>query len=250
MPLAGKWRVGRPRRIDALLQGVEENRRKIVEQQELLNAAVRKTNRLQKDWIDVFPGGGDLADSHVQSGIVQRYMALGVLMREMLWDYEVSALLDRDHDPPEECAVILLGFACLGNAEELRYTLDQSHRHRLFPAALFAHYGLYEKIRQQWTGYPATPLLSRRDLARVIGVTYPKLQGDMKAGRWNPDGDYPRHTRLRRWRNRDFAVHGWALRQIRDKFPEKLWSKLLTPATEVSHQKLKVSQKPTKRRKS
>jgi hypothetical protein len=218
----------RRRRIDELVEDAETNRKKLAAQADELNAIARRSGHFRGLWLHVYPENGDLADEGVRSGIENRLIELVPFMREFLWDYLAAEFWSKTAlEPPQECAMLLLGHACVGKVADLRYCLNRA-RLLFFPGVVIAHGQLFTDIRGEAAnfGLPPTPPLSRKDLAKAIGASYAKLQGDMRAKRWIFDVDLPKHTRLRRWRHRDEREHAKTLAQIREKFPEKVWPKL------------------------
>jgi hypothetical protein len=178
-------------------------------------------------WMNVYPQARQLTDE-VAVEVTRRYMALAEPIRQRLWDFQIAEWLSRsDLHHAQEVAVRLLALACVGDDAELKASLLLAKSIVLriikFHCGLFEHFGRYAAT----SGLPYTPALSREELARCLGITYPKLQGDMRAGRWQPHpDDTVKYQRRRRWRHSDCEQHGAALKRIREKFPEKLWPNL------------------------
>jgi hypothetical protein len=186
----------------------------------------RAQAKLFEAWHSVFESPVRLKAPDL-SPVVDRYMALGVLLRERFLDFWIAGWLHRKNlGDEQEAALLLLAYASANRAAEVGRALKASLK--FIREVAREHNGWSEEAGEQ-TGLPPTPPMSRRTLVAALGggCSYDKFNGDYKAKRWQPVGeDAVKYKRAKRWHHRDPEVQSDALSKIRDKFPEKLWSGL------------------------
>jgi len=191
----------------------------------------KNEKRLRDAWKAIYPGSED--HRHVKAsdipGIAQRMMGIVGELREHFWDFRIA---ERTWQPPPnhhyELAAVFLAHACAGDETGLRVALRECEAilHHIADAHDELHSTFWSEARKDADGLPATPPISKSNLARALGDSYDKVHGDDRAGRWAPLERATRHQRKRRWRHVDPKVQRRALEQIREKYPEILWSEI------------------------
>lgn len=157
-----------------------------------------------------------------------RLVEVAECMKERFWDFHLGNFVGASFGANTEeryiLAAIVLREACMGHRDEITEMFRQGSR--FLPAMSVAHSDFFHMLEEKARhGLPHTPAMTAKALSRIAAVSYDKVRGDIRAGRWkcHPD-DAVKNQQLRRWRHADDAVQSAILLRIREKRPEIIWS--------------------------
>lgn len=228
---------------------------------ELMDAAEKREARRQKiaaqqtfhdQWISVYNLTGNDSDFDL---IADRLLALKAEILSHFWDFRIAVWLEGpDYIVEFQLAMLLLYHACTGERPTIVSLLRSAASHLADIGSHHVEFIGQFQAEDSRNFPPFTPPLSQVELANAIGMSYDKLRGQVKARDWDcidvplPPGEH--RPQQRRWRHKDANIQTAALDGIRQKFPEKIWSRSATIREKLAKQKQKMAKKQIKNNKN
>lgn len=187
--------------------------------------ATARHQALTAAWNDAFPPilAGQSPREYAEI-VAHRLIDLAPEMISRFWDFHIGSYLSVPQIDPEfeldkdvEMVLLLLKYACMGQRESIIDAL--AYAHDFIPSLSFTQRAMIHRLD---IGLPNTPYLSQSELARILGISKPKLRGDILAKRWKCAAGQ-RYVRFRLWMHRDAEIQKDALLKMRKHFAEKIF---------------------------